>query len=241
MQLVPPNQIRHWETVENYNAPKVVGARCGHCSEQVVFALGSGSKDVRRHCVSLTASCPNCAKQTHFWSLHQNNGTFLELHAHPSAKQRAAREFGLLVPEPLKRSYVSTVRALDSNNYVATAVCARRTLEGIFKYALPPGQETLNLHRAIQRVQETRDLAKPLTTLSHAIRQGGNLGAHFDAEREPTAQLAEQMVELLEYLIEYLYTLPADIARLEESLSTTPPDNQGRLVDPQLSPTPDEV
>jgi hypothetical protein len=83
------------------------------------------------------------------------------------------------------------------------------------------------LARAIQKVQETKDLARPLTTLSHAIRQGGNLGAHFDEDREPTAELAQQMVELLEYLIEYLYTLPADIARLEESLSATPPDSGG--------------
>lgn len=216
--------------VESYATPKVVGARCGHCSEPVVFDLGQPHRDTKRQCVSQTASCPNCAKESHFWSLHQNNGGFVELFAFPAAQDRQARDFGELVPEPLKRSYVSTVLALSSKNYVATAVCARRTLEGIFRYALPPEHHRLNLARAIEKVQETVDLAKPLTTLSHAIRQGGNLGAHFDEDREPTEVLAEQMVELLEYLIEYLYTLPGDIARLEQALSATPaeaPDSAG--------------
>jgi hypothetical protein len=210
--------------VENYTAPKVVGSRCPHCSEAVVFDLGSGVRDARRQCASQTAACPNCAKETHFWSLHKNSGQFIELWASPHVKERQPKDFGDLVPEPLRRSYASTVLALSSKNYVATAVCARRTLEGIFKYALPPEHQKLNLAKAIEEVQKTRDLAKPLTMLSHAIRQGGNLGAHFDEDREPTAPLAEQMVELLEYLIEYLYTLPGDIARLEQALSETPPD-----------------
>ena len=63
------------------------------------------------------------------------------------------------------------------------------------------------------------DLAAPLKSLSHAIRDGGNLGAHFDEEREPTEELARQMVELLDYLIAYLYVLPGQIAGLEQSLS----------------------
>lgn len=222
MQKISGTQIRSSENVENCLAPKVVGARCPHCSEQVVFVLGHGRHDDRRHCVSLTASCPACAKETHFWSLHQNNGRFIELWAYPPTRHQQPRDFGDLVPDPLKRSYVSTVMALASNNYVATAVCARRTLEGIFKFALPENKQNLTLADAIELVPKTKDLAEPLTALAHAIRQGGNLGAHFDSEREPTAQLAGQMVELLEYLIEYLYTLPADINRLEDALSAEP-------------------
>jgi hypothetical protein len=61
-------------------------------------------------------------------------------------------------------------------------------------------------------------LAAPLKALSHAIRDGGNLGAHFDAEREPDLAVARQMVQLLAYLITYLYVLPRQIKELEERL-----------------------
>jgi hypothetical protein len=75
-----------------------------------------------------------------------------------------------------------------------------------------------NLARLIELAKEQTDLAAPLTSLSHAIRSGGNLGAHFDMEKEPNEGLALQMVELLEYLIRYLYVLPKEIKKLEQNL-----------------------
>ena len=74
------------------------------------------------------------------------------------------------------------------------------------------------LAKLIEHTKANVDLAAPLTSLSHAIRDGGNLGAHFDMEKEPNESLAKQMVELLEYLISYLYVLPKEIADLESSL-----------------------
>jgi hypothetical protein len=141
----------------------------------------------------------------------------------PGKARRAPKSFGVGVPTPLQRSYESAVLALAAENYVATAVCSRRTLEGIFKYALPSDKQNLPLAKAIEAVNESTDLSAPLRLLAHAIRQGGNLGAHFDAEREPTAELAQQMVDLLEYLIEFLYSLPRQITDLEEQLSSSPP------------------
>ncbi|HEU0277137.1 MAG TPA: DUF4145 domain-containing protein [Rhodanobacteraceae bacterium] len=122
------------------------------------------------------------------------------------------------VPEPLKRSFVSTVDSFNARNFVATSVCCRRTLEGIIKYLLPEQHRKGNLVQLIDRAATTIDLAEPLKSLSHAIRDGGNLGAHFDEEKEPTEELARQMVELLDYLIAYLYVLPRQIAGLEHSL-----------------------
>lgn len=144
----------------------------------------------------------------------------------PAKALREPKDFGDLVPEPLKKAYVSTVEALAAHNYVATAVGSRRTLEGIFKYRLSGAERNKPLARMIELVMQSVDLSEPLKTLSHAIRQGGNLGAHFDEDREPTADLAEQMVDLLEYLIEYLYTLPKEIAKLEATMNATPPQTE---------------
>ena len=74
------------------------------------------------------------------------------------------------------------------------------------------------IERLIEHAKSEIDLAAPLSALSHAIRDGGNLGAHFDMEKEPDERLARQMVELLEYLISYLYVLPKRIEQLEQSL-----------------------
>ena len=116
------------------------------------------------------------------------------------------------------RSYISTVDSYNSQNYPATAVGARRTLEGIFKFLVPVEDRSKNLFQLIELVTNQTTLAKPLTTLSHAIRDGGNLGAHFDPDAEPDEQMAKQMVELLSYLIKFLYVLPKEIEKLESSM-----------------------
>ena len=71
----------------------------------------------------------------------------------------------------------------------------------------------------ITLVSEKNDLAKPLTELAHAIRAGGNLGAHFDEEREPDEQMARQLVELLDYMVNFLYILPKKISEVEQKIA----------------------
>jgi Domain of unknown function (DUF4145) len=89
----------------------------------------------------------------------------------------------------------------------------RRTLEGIVNNLLP--NETGPLAQQIGRLADTVDLQRPLITLSHSLRQGGNIGAHFDLTRTPDRETAEAMLDLIEYLIEYLYTLPEMIQNLD--------------------------
>ncbi len=103
-------------------------------------------------------------------------------------------EFTANIPEPLRRAYQSTVDAFNSKNYVATAVCCRRTLEGIFKNRVTDDKKALPLAKLINEVRDHNDLAAPLSQLSHAIREGGNLGAHFDESLEPSKELATHMV-----------------------------------------------
>jgi hypothetical protein len=62
------------------------------------------------------------------------------------------------------------------------------------------------------------DLAKPLITLAHAIRQVGNLGARFDLRKEPDRDTVKAQLELIEYLLEYMYTLPGMIETVNDKV-----------------------
>jgi hypothetical protein len=50
------------------------------------------------------------------------------------------------------------------------------------------------------------------------IRKGGNLGAHFDLEREPDEEVFSLMIDLFDYLIEYLFVLPSHIELLNDKI-----------------------
>lgn len=178
--------------------------------------------------MSSTASCPSCSQTIWCWALREDanptnaGGNPAAIYTYPPAKNfYPYPDFLTDIPEPLRRAFVSTVEALNSRNYAAAAVCARRTLEGIFKFLVPENMRKESLAKLIEHTKKNADLAAPLTSLSHAIRDGGNLGAHFDMDKEPDENIVRQMVELLEYLISYLHVLPKEIAKLEASLGAS--------------------
>lgn len=208
MQLIPSSSVRNWSKYGNGKAPAAISTVCPHCSEKGIFALANHQDDTARLAVAATARCPGCNRPVHFWALRHEQAPKGDIDnpaavfMYPSAKNYyPSPDFAPDIPEALQRSFISTIDAFNSSNYAATAVCARRTLEGIFKYLVTEENRKTNLARLIEHAKNEIDLAAPLTSLSHAIRDGGNLGAHFDMEQEPDHLLARQMVELLDYLI----------------------------------------
>lgn len=130
----------------------------------------------------------------------------------------AEPEFSDKVPEVLKRAFTATVRSYNDANYAAAMTQARRTMEGLFKYLVEAEKRDLRLVDLIDYVAKNKDLAEPISKLSHAIRSGGNIGAHFDMETEPSKEIAFQLLELLHYLVEFLYEIPSKISQLESEI-----------------------
>jgi hypothetical protein len=121
---------------------------------------------------------------------------------------------------PLKNAYKSAVNVVNTKEWNAAAVMCRRLLEGISKTVLPIEVQGQPLAKQLEQLPQHRDLAKPLLELAHAVRKGGNLGAHFNLEKEPDEHVATLMLELCEDLMEYLFTLPVRIAELHTKIET---------------------
>jgi hypothetical protein len=117
------------------------------------------------------------------------------------------------IPLRLKRAYLSALNVLAIGEAEATAASCRRVLEGVTARILTDeADRNKSLGRRIQSLaKEHEKLAAPLIELSDLLREGGNLGAHFDDDVETTLTDAERMVELLDYLITYLFVLPQQI------------------------------
>ena len=92
----------------------------------------------------------------------------------------------------------------------------------MFKYLVPEADRNKPLAKLIEQVRESNAFSKHLGNLSDVVRQGGNLGAHFDERREPDQLLAHQIVELTDYLAAYLYTLLSKIEKLEHAIKGAP-------------------
>ena len=55
--------------------------------------------------------------------------------------------------------------------------------------------------------------------MADAVRKGGNIGAHFDLAKEPDRESAEALLDLTEYLLRYMYTLPVRIEELNQRIT----------------------
>jgi hypothetical protein len=206
---------------------------CPFCRQNVSFTAGSW-QPIGEHNWHASARCPLCAHAVQFFTM--NIGTGFKslcgghLYMHPSAQVRVP-DTDILdsnrLAEPLKRAYQSAVNVVRVQEWSAAAVTCRRLLEGITKTALPAKLQGEVLARQIEALPQHVDLGKPLLELASAVRKGGNLGAHFSLEEEPTQEVATLMLDLCEDLIEYLFVLPERIADLNVKLESLAKSGRG--------------
>jgi len=224
MQKIPLTSIKRWTHMGGYNIPMSVSSYCPHCGDKVVFSLASHFYDTHRKAQNASAACPSCDNSVSFytmnpWKIDEEEKDPDVVYIYPPIKKyRHVKDYSKYIPENLQKAYESTLDSYNSKNYIATAVSCRRTLEGIFLYLPTEGNKEKVLAKAIEKAKKDVDWAAPLNTLAHMIRHGGNLGAHFNEEKEPNEVVAKSMVELLEYLLEYIYELPKNIDELKSNL-----------------------
>lgn len=207
--------------------PSHVATQCPHCGYASLFKWSNNQTNKAAGVSSGSSVCAQCRKVVRFVALFSEaeagkfQGRPQEIRMAPApVASYEMPDLPLSVPEPLRESLHDTIRAFNAQIYGAAATSGRRTLEGIFKYMLPEKERNQKLFELIRAAEDRIDFKEPLTRLADAIRSGGNLGAHFDEAKKPEVEMARQMVELLNYLIEYLYVLPEQIKELERSIES---------------------
>ncbi|WP_160061324.1 DUF4145 domain-containing protein [Psychromonas sp. L1A2] len=227
MQKLSLSSVKRWHWYGNqYYLPFSIKTHCPECSEQVIFKLENPVNDMQfRKAFNFSSPCPSCDHDANFYCMGPKSKadevTDLDnLYMYPEMSSiRAKKDYTKYIPEQLQIAYESSLVSYNSKNYIATAVGCRRTLEGIFYYLLPEGERKKNLASAIEAAKGSVDWVEPLNNLAHLIRKGGNLGAHFDESKEPNEEVAKAMIDLLEYLFEYIYELPTNIKDLESHIA----------------------
>lgn len=206
------------------SVPAAVSSVCGCCGELVSFTL-EGHQSLGGTKVSgATGKCPSCDEDSAFIFLldTDSNGnlewTDVFVTPIPEEVDRAPVKGHDQLPEPVQRAYKASLDCYNARVWPAVAATARRVLEAVTKTELDEENRKKALFKQLEELTNNRDLLAPLKKLTHQIRQGGNIGAHFDEEKEPDQRTAAAMLDLLEYMLEYLYVLPSQIDDLEKRL-----------------------
>lgn len=204
--------------------PGSANASCPHCKRKVHFLI-TWKISLNKVANYSTNTCPSCQGVVRFIFLVDSNDPKNlnkgELYMNPGSKERSKLE-GInendKLPDSLKKAYISAVNVYNLGEWAATSVLCRKVLEGIMHTLLPDMKGNISLAKRLECLPEKINLNQPIITLADAIRKGGNIGAHFDLEKEPNEEISKLMIDLLDYLIEYLFILPARIETLHEKI-----------------------
>lgn len=120
-----------------------------------------------------------------------------------------------LVPKTILNTFD---KAIQLKNYddESCLVKLRKTLEIICN---DKGATGNNLYEKLSNMSDLGILPKTLNSASTLTRKLGNLGAHLDNIEISPPEL-KIVIELVEYIIQYLYVLPEEIKRLETRFSS---------------------
>lgn len=216
MYSVPNSDVAAWGTSSGYRVPTAIDTVCPICRKAVTLTLSAWNGSTVKG-LPFNVRCPRCGDGVTLIRLGEANEPRIFI----DASQPTRRPVGgiddvpdEIFPARLKKAYQSALNVLAIGEAESTAAACRRVLEGLLAQLLTNAEHRdLPLARRIQALaqHEQEKLAAPLVALSELLREGGNLGAHFDDEVETSVEDAEQMMELLDYLIVYMFVLPQQI------------------------------
>jgi hypothetical protein len=117
-------------------------------------------------------------------------------------------------PEAIGRYWLQAKRSLADENWDAAAVMARSALQLALRDHKATGA---NLKQEIQDLAAKGLLPPNMKDWSDQVRELGNDSAHPKPDQSPTdPRDARDIVQFLDFLLEYLYTLPHRIAQYRQ-------------------------
>ena len=112
-------------------------------------------------------------------------------------------------PEPAGRMWIQAHRSYADENWDAAAVMARSAVQAAMR---EQGAKGRNLRAEIDDLADRGILPPHMKEWAHELRELGNESSHPCADKPPPARSdVRDVVEFLDFLLRYLYTLPHEI------------------------------
>lgn len=231
MHELPLSSVPKWHAIANFWCPVSVDTPCPTCGKLVNFTLIKHHSDQPRSTIAATGQCPACSDPAYFWIIKpgasndssQRGCDGLYIFPKPRPRRQPVISQDELNVPALERAYNSAVNAYNSGLWDACAMSCRKTLEGIVKTQFPDAKPPL--FNQLKEVFSRQELLEPLIHLTDTLRKGGNLGAHFDLEKEPNQEVATLMLDLLDFIMDYIFSLKYRSQHLEQRLDSLGNDN----------------
>lgn len=210
----------------HYVYPVAVSATCPNCRTACVFDFDDRvDESLVGDIAPASCRCPRCSASVGFVlvgaGFDRSELWGGELWMTPAPPTRTPLLISGLVPERIVRHYAEAIANYESGRWQSATQVAGVVLEGVVKDQLDRAGASSSgrgLGEDLKLVAQNVELALPLTDAADALRLVRNLASHYDQRGEVTEDLASEMFDLLDTVLQYLLLVPAQVSRLKDRL-----------------------
>ena len=216
------------DTLPDSSDPSGPCPRCGRTSNFQVGGIGTirtgqfphigGQITIER---VMVVTCMGCGEGTAVVEATKDGQTFQGLHWWPPG----AFDLDPAVPETIRSAYDEGMHCLGAQCPRAAAVMFRRVLEALVNDKGSATAQTAadkNLAQGLKVMADEHVLQPTLAEWATEIRLVGNVGAHLDPIKDVALDEARDLARLTRQLLEYVYELPARVARSRQARQAVP-------------------
>ena len=196
------------------------GITCPFCQECGNFSFEHRAEKKKSNATKVlhfdTLKCGNCTGYVMvLWSASQFGTGLTGMHAFrvlpwPIRLEKFPRHW----PEPVGRFWLQAHRNGKDENWDAASVMARSALQAALR---EQGAKGRKLKDEIEDLATRGILPPQMKEWAHELRGLGNESAHPEAVgSKPSADDVRDVIKFLDFLFEYLYTLPHEIKQYRE-------------------------
>ena len=247
MHFIDPKSINinNWlqsrPGAEKYWMTDNVSSICPHCNQKVVIQLQTFRPIGEIQSLASKGMCPQCreAKPIRVFFVgvkprgsHDRHCEQIWIDPAPKIRKPA---FETLADQLILRTYNEALNTFNQGQYRSSLINCGVIVEQIGRTKFPHvttgkkgqgGREAKEikalfdlLRSELKGKPEFKELLKPLLELGEALRLGRNSGGHFNFEHTPTRELAEQVIDLTEFLVRYIYVVAEESSNVNQIIS----------------------
>lgn len=239
MHFIDPKTVPGWNAKKTgYWIPNCIDSVCGNpeCCRAISFVPEFTGHDFEKAKAIITvATCSGCQQQSEFilTGIKKSN----QPEGCGGIWQNPAPKLKTLIVDtlPIQRiflAYKNAIEAFNKGMWSLSIGACGRVVEGIAKTTFPKAKETRQigklfnkLRTELKTIDEFRQLLDPLLGLGEALRIGRNEGDHFDLEVEPDRELANKVIDLTEFLIQYVYLIADEADEINKLIAKLKPND----------------
>lgn len=189
---------------------------CPFCEERGDFSLEHHAEKQKAQSIKTlnfnTFKCGNC---TNYIMVMWSASSYGEVHGRVILPYSLkTKDYPQHWPDTVGRYWLQAKKNLEAENWEAAALMVRSSLQIALRGQNAEGK---NLCKEIDNLAKKGILPNIMQEWAHNVRELGNESAHPQPEQEPiNPKDAKDIVKFMDYLFEYLYTLPKRINEYRE-------------------------